>query len=276
MKRKYETNADRQRAYRQRKRNATPKHNVTPMYQDNLVALYHGDCNHVTPSLPSGSIDAVVTDAPYGASGNGVVKHKDKLGNTSYGVWDVLSKKELLANYHTWASEWHRLLRPGGALVVLTGRSNANNVDDILREHGFFVRNTLLWIKANPSPAQLARRNLVSAYEIAIWATKPGATYTFNRQAWYHLNTQVDNSNVIVMPSQFNNRLHPTQKPEALMGHILDFCTNEGDTVLDPFAGSGTTLAAARLRGLRSIGIEQDATYCQRIVERLSQAVLTG
>jgi modification methylase len=271
----YTSNADRQRAYRERKRNAT-KPNVTPYYQSANVTLFHGDCNAVMAMLPAGSVGAIVTDAPYGASTKGLMKRQgNAIVSQSFGEWDNISKKDLLAKYNEWSKEWYRLLRPGGAVVAFTGRRNINNVEDILEDAGFMIHPFITWLKPNPSPFALANRKTPISTEMAVWATKPGVAYTFNRGAWQHLGSTLDNSDVILQSTApSHNRAHPTQKPEPLMGKLLAAFAKPGDVILDPFAGSGTTLVAARLRGLSSIGIEQSQKYCDAIVARLGQDVM--
>ena len=236
----------------------------------NGIAIYHGDCLDVLPGLESESVDLIMTDPPYNVSAR-------RLRDNSP-VKRVLRKdgthREIVRDFGSWDHGWdpapflehaRRLLRDGGALVAFTS-------EYLLAPYlasGLDHRSLLYWNKTNPVPN--FRKQIVHAVEMAAWQTKGGA-WTFNAGGY--------RPNICRGPIMRGGlrtdekRWHPTQKPEWLIRKWIQLFSNEGDLILDPFAGSGTTLRAAKDLGRRAIGIELDEEYCRIAAERMRQEVL--
>lgn len=252
---------------------------MTPYYEDDAVTLYLGDSdgsNGETPCLQQlqTDVDAVITDPPYNVSTRngrdgttpGGLKRKD--GTTrevrrDFGEWD-----------RTWVpgpflEESTRLLREGGSLIAFTSEFL---IGDYVAS-GLNHRNLIYWRKTNPTPA--FRMLYVRAIEMAVWQVKGKTGWTWNGGGYV---PNVYEGKVIAGFTVANGELreHPTQKPLWLMRALIEQHTKPGDLILDPFAGSGTTLVAAKQLGRRAIGIEMNTEYAEAAVRRLAQGVLFG
>jgi DNA modification methylase len=252
---------------------------MRPYYQDEAVTLYHGDSDGtfgtqgVLASL-TGPVDAFITDPPYNVSGGdrsgregttlGKLKRKDGTSRKvqrDFGTWD-----------RTWMpgaflSEAHRLLREGGSLVAFTSEFL---IGDYIAS-GLNHRNLIYWRKTNPTPA--FKRLYVRAVEMAVWQVKGKGGWTWN-SGGYTVNVYEGPVVAGFACANGEYREHPTQKPLWLMSALIEQHTQPGELLVDPYAGSGTTLVAAKRAGRKAIGIEQDEAYCAVIAKRLAQGVL--
>ena len=147
-----------------------------------------------------------------------------------------------------------------------------------MQDEGFWILNDIVWRKANPMPNFKGTR-FTNAHETLIWAAKgEHSRYCFNYQAMKTMNDDLQmRSDWLIPICTGHERLkdgaakaHPTQKPEALLYRILVACTRPGDVVLDPFFGTGTTGAVAKLLGRRWIGIEREAKYVRVAEQRIA------
>ncbi len=233
-----------------------------------------GDCVAEMARLPAGSVDLVFADPPYNLQLRGELHRPN---NTRVdGVAADWDRFESFAAYdrftRAWMAEARRLLKPDGALWVIGTYHNVYRLGACLQDAGFWILNDVVWVKTNPMPNFRGKR-LCNAHETLIWAARSDtARPTFNYDALKALNDGLQMRSDWVMPvcggperlrGADGAKAHPTQKPEALLHRVLVGATNPGDTVLDPFLGSGTTAAVARRLGRRWIGIERDAGYAE-------------
>ncbi len=195
--------------------------------------------------------------------------------------WDQFSG---FAAYDRFTRDWlaaaRRILKPDGAIWVIGSYHNIFRVGAELQNQGFWILNDVVWRKANPMPNFRGKR-LTNAHETMIWASKSeGAKYTFNYEALKSLNEGVQMRSDWVLPictggerlkDAGGAKAHPTQKPEALLHRILVGSTNPGDVVLDPFFGTGTTGAVAKMLGRDFIGIEREAAYREVAEKRIAR-----
>jgi site-specific DNA-methyltransferase (adenine-specific) len=250
---------------------------VEPYYADESATLYLGDCREVLPALDV-TPDACVTDPPY---------------EETAATWDVwpdgwvgVVGAALPANASLWCF--------GSARMFLAHR------DDFA---GWKYGQEALWVKRNGSgPGSRDRLNRVHEWAYHWYRGQWGALHhewerhrvTENKgtvrkparaaahqrdgraTAWQDDGTRQPKSvtYVIEAPSVRYRKRHQDEKPLGVVSPIVRECTPPGGLVLDPFAGSGSTLVAARDLGLRSIGIEQDEAACETIASRLSELVL--
>ncbi len=173
-----------------------------------------------------------------------------------------------------------RLLKPNGAIWVIGSYHNIFRVGAALQDQGFWLLNDVVWRKSNPMPNFRGKR-LTNAHETLIWASRDeNSKYTFNYEALKALNDGVQMRSDWVIPlctgherlkDENGDKAHPTQKPEALLHRILIATTNPGDVVLDPFFGTGTTGAVAKMLGRNFIGIEREEAYRKVAAERLDR-----
>ena len=188
------------------------------------------------------------------------------------------------ATYDRFTRDWlaaaRRLLKPNGAIWVIGSYHNIFRVGAALQDLGFWILNDVVWRKSNPMPNFRGKR-LTNAHETLIWAAKDeAAKYTFNYEALKALNDGVQMRSDWVIPlctgrerlkDANGDKAHPTQKPEALLHRVIVATTNPGDVVLDPFFGTGTTGAVAKMLGRDFIGIEREDAYREAAAARLDR-----
>ncbi len=247
-----------------------------------LNTILDGDCIAVMNSLPEASIDLIFADPPYNLQLKGQLHRPDNSQVDAVDDhWDQFSS---FAAYDRFTTDWlkaaRRLLKPNGAIWVIGSYHNIFRVGASLQNEGFSILNDVVWRKSNPMPNVRGKR-FTNAHETMIWASKQeGAKYTFNYEALKALNEGIQMRSDWVLPictgherlkDENGDKAHPTQKPEALLHRILVGCTNPGDVILDPFFGTGTTGAVAKMLGREFIGIEREDAYRKVAQARLSK-----
>jgi modification methylase len=247
-----------------------------------LNTILGGDCIEVMRSLPENSVDLIFADPPYNLQLRGDLHRPDNSKVDAVDDhWDQFSS---FAAYDQFTRDWlaaaRRLLKPHGAIWVIGSYHNIFRVGAAMQDAGFWILNDVVWRKSNPMPNFRGKR-LTNAHETMIWASKSEAgKYTFNYEALKALNDGVQMRSDWVLPictgherlkDEKGDKAHPTQKPESLLHRVLVASTNPGDVVLDPFFGTGTTGAVARMLGRDFIGIEREETYRKAAAERLAR-----
>jgi modification methylase len=243
--------------------------------------VLRGDCRHELQRIPTGTVDLVFADPPYNLQLQGDLTRPDQ--SRVDGVDDAWDKFASFADYDAFSTEWltqcHRVLKPNGALWVIGSYHNIFRVGAILQDLGFWILNDVIWRKTNPMPNFRGKR-FTNAHETLIWAARSAeARPTFNYDAMKALNDDLQMRSDWLFPicagperlkGDDGGKLHPTQKPEALLARVLLASTNPGDLVLDPFFGTGTTGAAAKRLGRAFIGIERDDDYADAALARIA------
>ncbi len=230
--------------------------------------------------LPAGSIDCVFADPPYNLQLRGELRRPDdSLVDGVDDDWDKFADFETYDRFtRAWLTECHRLLRKDGTLWVIGAYHNIFRIGAILQDLGFWILNDVIWRKSNPMPNFRGRR-FTNAHETLIWAARgKESRYKFNYQAMKALNDDIQMRSdwlipLCTGPERLRNahglKLHPTQKPEALLHRVLLSSTGHEDIVLDPFAGTGTTAVVARRLGRHFIAIERHPAYVEAAWGRL-------
>ncbi len=243
---------------------------LKPLYDTVLT----GDCLEQLAKVPAGSVDLVFADPPYNLQLNGDLHRPDQ--SKVDAVDDDWDKFDSFADYdvftRAWLKECRRVLKPDGALWVIGSYHNIYRVGALLQDLGYWILNDVIWRKTNPMPNFRGRR-FTNAHETLIWAGRdPQSRYTFNYDAMKALNEELQMRSDWLIPicagaerlkDGKGDKLHPTQKPEALLRRVLLSSTHPGDLVLDPFFGSGTTGVVAKQLGRHFIGIEREKTYAK-------------
>ena len=242
-----------------------------------------GDCIAAMRSLPTASVDMVFADPPYNLQLGGDLARPD--GSHVDAVTDDWDKFDSFAAYDKFTREWlteaRRVLKPNGSLWVIGSYHNIFRVGAILQDLGFWILNDIVWRKANPMPNFKGTR-FTNAHETLIWASMgEKARYTFNYRAMKTLNDELQMRSDWVLPicggqerlKKGGHKVHPTQKPEALLYRVMLATTNKGDVVLDPFFGTGTTGAVAKRLGREWIGCERESAYREAALERIELAL---
>lgn len=212
--------------------------------------------------------------------------------------------KQIPYEYYTWckswSDDWFRVMKPCGSVFIFAGRRFAHRCICAMEDSGFILKDIIAWIK-NKAPhraqavssvferqqeCELANKwqgwklgNLRPIYEPILWFVKPykvGTTITNNIElnelgAYKESAFDIPNNLIKVSNNKNDTKFHPTQKPLILMQKLIELVTIENQIVLDPFAGSGTTLLAAKNLNRQYIGIEQEEKYCQTAKQRLEK-----
>ena len=238
-----------------------------------------GDCIEVMRTLPDGCVDLVFADPPYNLQLAHDL-HRPEGGKVA-AVDDDWDKFSSFAAYDAFCRDWlaeaRRILKPDGAIWTIGSYHNVFRLGTAMQDAGFWILNDIVWRKANPMPNFKGTR-FTNAHETLIWASKSEKSrYCFNYHAMKAMNDEVQMRSDWLFPICTGGerlkvdgvKAHPTQKPEALLYRVLLACTQPGDIVLDPFFGTGTTGAVAKLLGRRWIGIEREPAYVAVAQERI-------
>ncbi|MEZ5917505.1 MAG: DNA methyltransferase [Parvularculaceae bacterium] len=232
-------------------------------------------------SLPENSVDLVFADPPYNLQLGGDLTRPDN--SRVDGVDDEWDKFNSFSDYdaftRAWLAEARRILKPDGAIWVIGSYHNIFRVGAALQDLEYWILNDVVWVKSNPMPNFRGTR-FTNAHETLIWASKSkDSRYTFNYSALKTANDDLQMRSDWMLPICTGNerlkgasgaKVHPTQKPEALLYRVLLATTNPGDVVLDPFFGSGTTGAVAKMLGRHFIGIDRDTDYIAAASKRIA------
>jgi modification methylase len=257
---------------------------TTPMGANSLPLnrILAGDCIEVMNALPENSVDLIFADPPYNLQLKGDLHRPDN--SKVDAVDDDWDQFDSFRAYDAFTTDWlkaaRRILKPNGAIWVIGSYHNIFRVGAALQNQGYWILNDVVWRKSNPMPNFRGKR-FTNAHETMIWASKSeGAKYTFNYEALKALNEGVQMRSDWVLPictgherlkDENGDKAHPTQKPESLLHRVLVGSTNPGDVILDPFFGTGTTGAVAKMLGRNFIGIEREEAYRKVAEKRISK-----
>ena len=258
---------------------------MKPYYQDDAVTIYHGDCLDVLPALEA--VDLIITDPPYSEHahrnqrrGGPELERKGDGTRTRAGI----SRKRELGFRHLDESTRREAAFHFGKLVrrwvlVFSDVEICHLWRRELQAGGLEYIRTAAWRKLNATPQFTGDRPAVGFETITI-AHPPGKKKWNGggRHGWweFHDDTAAPVWEVPIVRnrSHAEPRLHTTQKPLALMSRMIEEFTDIGETILDAFAGSGTTLRAAKDLGRKAIGIEREECYCEVAAKRMAQETL--
>ena len=248
-----------------------------------LDHILQGNCIDILDALPENSVDLIFSDPPYN------LQLQQELWRPNMtkvdAVDDEWDKFVNFNEYDTFTIQWltacRRVLKDTGTIWVIGSYHNIYRVGAILHNLGFWILNDIVWVKTNPMPNFRGVR-FTNAHETLIWAQKKrGAHYTFNHHTMKNLNDDKQMRSDWEMPVCSNKermkvngeKIHPTQKPEALLYRIIQSSSNPGDIILDPFFGTGTSGAVAKKLNRHWIGIELDKKYIRAAKKRIEKIV---
>lgn len=231
--------------------------------------LISGDAFEILSKI-NHNVDAVIVDPPYNtANKNTKILKGRKARSSDFGKWDYFADHEYLAFTEKWLNQIKSVLKSNGNLLVFCKLEYVSDIKRIYEKLGFKHHGTIIWHKTNPAP-QIRKTGFLSSCEAILWATngfdnnKISYTFNFSKQNEMH--------NFIESPICMGKERtpHPTQKPKKVLEHLIKIFTNEGDWILDCFAGSGTTADAAHGLGRNTINIEADKNYFVLMRDRLN------
>ncbi|WP_165943345.1 DNA modification methylase [Roseicella aquatilis] len=228
------------------------------------LILIQGDFHEEIAKLGDASVDAVITDPPYRISTDRIYRLASQADwNKNFGAWDNQPEGEFLADIRRWAEAFFRVMKPGASGFMFVGEPYLNIAQALFDAAGFEIKGSFFWCRSNPGTS-VTKADFMPAMDHAIQFVKPGARRTFNYPGepegfnWFQSPICGGHER---LKTPKGETLHPTQKPEAVIRHLMDLISLPGDLVLDGFMGTGTTGKVARDTGRRFIGIEQDAGF---------------
>ena len=254
--------------------------------------IINGNSIDEMAKMDENSVDLIFADPPYWMRIDGVLNRVE--GTEFKGCNDKWDQFNSLEEYEDFTQKWleccHRILKPNGSIWVIGGMQCIYTIGAIMQKIGFWFINDIIWHKKNPTPNFMGTR-LNNSHETLIWATKSKKSkYTFNYKTAKELNVdsvcQIEYekgkrkqmgsvwsfsvcSGNERLKNDMGEKLHSTQKPIELLERIIAISSNKNDIILDPFAGTMTTGAAAKKLGRNYIMIEQDKEYCKYGQQRL-------
>ena len=244
---------------------------VRPMEYRVLIdnfKIIHGDCMNIIGNFPDKSFNAIFADPPYFLSNGGISVHSGKAVCVDKGEWDKGGTPEHIYLFNRqWLSLCREKLTDNGSIWISGTYHNIFSVANCLTELGYKILNVITWQKSDPPP-NLSCRYFNFSTEYIIWARKSAKVpHVFNYEVMKQMNGEKQMTDVWKIPAvgswEKHYGKHPTQKPLRLLYRIILACTNKGDTILDPFAGSCTTGIAANLLGRNFVGIEQEQEFVE-------------
>jgi len=224
-------------------------------------SLLFGDCLERMKEIPDGSVDMILTDPPYNIAKSNNFHTMGRTG-IDFGEWDKGF------DLFTYINGLSRICKKDANIVIFNDWKNIGEIAKYAESLGFIIKDMLRWEKSNPMPRNRDRRFVVD-YEVAVWLTMPKAKWTFNRQSETYDRPCFKGS---LTPSSERTE-HTTQKPVWLMEDILKTLSNEGDTVLDLFMGSGSTGVACLNTNRKFIGVEKVEDYFDIAKNRIEKAL---
>lgn len=230
--------------------------------------ILQGDCKERLKEIENNSVNVIFADPPYFLSNGGISVQSGRQVCVDKGDWDKGGTAEYIYEFnHQWLSLCRHKLKDNGTIWISGTHHNIHVVMRCLQELGYKVLNTITWQKTDPPP-NLSCRYFNFSTELIIWARKwEKKPHKFNYETMKLLNGGRQMTDVWRIPAvglwEKEQGKHPTQKPLRLLYRIILATTDVGDTILDPFSGSGTTGIAANLLGRNYIGIEQDKQFCE-------------
>ena len=243
-------------------------------YNKKDFKLILGDSFKELKKIKKHTVDMIFADPPYFLSGDGISCSGGKMVSVNKGEWD---KKIGIEEKHQFNREWIRLcydvLKDEGTIWISGTLHNIYSIGMALEQEGFKIINNITWRKLNPPP-NISCRYFVHSTETILWAKKDikKAKHKFNYQLMRELNGGKQAKDVwessLTKPSEKKCGKHPTQKPMAILEKLILASTDEGNLILDPFNGSGTTGIVANKLKRKYIGIDLEKEYLDITIKR--------
>jgi site-specific DNA-methyltransferase (adenine-specific) len=252
-----------------------------PVFHDPVhhIKIFQGDSLEILAAIPENCVDLIFADPPYFLSNNGITCHAGRMVSVNKGDWDRSRGPDANHEFNReWLAACQRVLKPNGTIWVSGTSHVIHSVGFAMQQLGFKLLNDISWVKPNPPP-NLSCRYFTHATETIIWAAKNAKSkHTFNYKHMKEIagGKQMKSVWEIFPPAKDEKRFgkHPTQKPIALLERILLAASNEGDLVLDPFLGSGTTALIALRLSRQIVGVDSEQTWIQLALVRLCSSLV--
>ena len=222
------------------------------------IKLYKGDALEILEDLQPKSVNMIFADPPYNLSGENYLTCKSgKVAKCDKGSWDQID--DINEFNKKWIEQCVRVLKDDGTIWISGTLHNHPSVGMVLKQLNLWIINDIIWFKPNATPL-MQKNRFVPSTEL-IWLAAKSKKYYFNYEIAKRLGNGKQMRNLWEVPAERHKTPHPTEKPERLLKRIILIGSKEGDTVLDPFMGSGTTGVVAKRFNRNFIGIEIDEKY---------------
>ncbi|GFP76384.1 DNA-methyltransferase [Clostridium fungisolvens] len=237
--------------------------------------LYKGDCNRQLMKLNEKSVDLIFADPPYLLSNDGITCSNGRMVSVNKGEWDKSNGfKEDVKFHKKWLKSCDRVLKDEGSIWISGTYHCIHQITYILLEMGYYIINEVSWFKPNAAP-NMGCRCFTASHETLIWAKKTKKfRHTFNYELMKEMNDGKQMRSMWLIPTtpkkEKMHGKHPTQKPLEVLKRVILSSSNEGDVILDPFVGSGTTGVAALMNNRRFIGIDKEKEFLELTYRRLT------
>ena len=259
-------------------------------FQDESFTLLKGDSFKLLKKIEPKSVDMIFADPPYFLSSGGISCQNGKQVSVNKGEWDYSKTIDDKLKYHRkWIALCRDVLKDNGTIMISATLHSVYAIGVALEMEGFSIINNIIWRKTNPAP-NLACRCFTHSTETVIWARKQltlkkkGKHY-FNYEAMKEENGGKQMKDVwefdpepeifeCATSPKSEKKLgqHPTQKPIKLLERLITATSEEGDLILDPFNGSGTTGLVAAMNKRSYIGIDNMLEYLELTKLRYEKA----
>lgn len=235
--------------------------------------IYNGDCTVEMQKIANDSVDLILTDPPYNL-GNFMINRSTNLAKMRENFfanagWDNLEFDEWVERMDSFFEDAARIIKTGGSMIIFMSIIKVETIIKLAEKHGFYYKTTGIWHKLNPMPRNM-NLHFVNSTEAWIYFTYKKKTGTFNNGNKM-IHDFIETS--VVSNGEKKAGKHPTQKPIALLEHFVKLLSNEGDLVVDPFMGSGSTGVVCKKLGRNFVGVEFDKEYYEIAQKRIEDCI---
>ncbi|TFF92895.1 MAG: site-specific DNA-methyltransferase [Promethearchaeota archaeon] len=250
-------------------------------FKEDDFVLYLGDVFKILKSFDDQRFDLIFADPPYFLSNDGITCKSGKMTSVNKGKWDKSQGFTQDVEFTTeWLKQCRRVLKEDGSIFISGTLHIIYKIGYLLEKLGYDIINDIVWFKPN-APPNLSCKYFTHSHEIILWARKTEESkHTFNYESMKYWNNPKDKlknkdkqmrsvwSIPLLSKSEKEFGKHPTQKPIEVLNRIIAAASNEGDWVLDPFVGSGTTGLVANVLKRKFIGIDINQKYLDLTIKR--------
>ncbi len=254
---------------------------ISPYFEEKNFILYQGNATELLNQFESNKFDLIYVDPPYFLSNDGITCKSGKMVSVNKGGWDRSKGfKQDVEFIDSWIKACRRVLKENGSIWVSGTLHNIYKVGYLLEKNDYDIINDIVMFKPN-APPNLSCKYFTHSHEVVLWARKSrNSQHTFNYEEmkfWNNPKDKLKNKDkqmrsvwsIPLIPKEEKEfGKHPTQKPLELLNRIISSSSNEGDWVLDPFVGSGTTGIACSILNRKFIGIDSSKEYLDVAIKR--------
>ncbi|MFW9999942.1 MAG: DNA-methyltransferase [Candidatus Hodarchaeota archaeon] len=254
---------------------------TNPYFKEKNFVLYHGDALDILNQFDSNKFDLIYADPPYFLSNDGVTCKSGKMVSVNKGEWDKSKGFEEDINFSdSWLKACRRVLNKNGSIWISGTLHIIYKIGYLLEKNGYDIINDIVMYKPN-APPNLSCKYFTHSHEIILWARKSKSSlHTFNydkMKSWNNPKDKLKNKDKqmrsvwsipLLLKDEKEFGKHPTQKPLELLNRIISSSSNEGDSILDPFVGSGTTGIVCNILNRKFIGIDSNEEYLDLAIKR--------